>query len=378
MDKIYEYWLCSMPDLGNKSITRLLKSFGSPRAVYEAKEDDLRLLLTERQTEIVKVSRNEFDLHKEYENIKDKNIHFLTIEEKDYPGRLKLIPDAPYGVFVKGMLPEEEQISVAVIGARDCSEYGRYIAQELGRELAENKIQVISGLARGIDGISQDAALRAGGTSFGVLGCGVDICYPSQNRQIYEALLEQGGLLSIYPPGTKPQPYYFPPRNRIVSGLADAVVVIEARQKSGTLITVDMALEQGREVYAVPGRITDRLSDGCNKLINQGAGVLLSPKDFIAEIKMLLSEKQLFSHTLNELTKNVPHTSPMTAAAADIQDEADLLLTYLDFYPQSIEEIKSKLPQEYTYTQILSLLIQLSINGKAVQVSGGHFLKRQP
>lgn len=182
--------------------------------------------------------------------------------------------------FYRGKLPDENEPAVAVIGARECSEYGRYVAEELGQYLGRAGIQVISGMARGIDGISQQAALSAGGTSYGVLGCGVDICYPAQNRRLYEELLEKGGLLSTYAPGTKPLPQHFPPRNRIVSGLSDALIVIEARQKSGTLITVDMALEQGRDVYVVPGRLTDRLSDGCNHLLTQGAGVFLSPESF--------------------------------------------------------------------------------------------------
>lgn len=186
-------------------------------------------------------------------------------------------------IFYKGRLPEDTIPSVAVIGARECSEYGRYVAEELGRYLGTHRIQVISGMARGIDGISQQAALSAGGTSYGVLGCGVDICYPSQNRRLYEELGREGGLLSTYAPGIRAMPAYFPPRNRIVSGLSDALIVIEARQKSGTLITVDMALEQGRDVYVVPGRITDRLSDGCNRLLNQGAGVMLSPEQFLEE-----------------------------------------------------------------------------------------------
>ena len=140
---------------------------------------------------------------------------------------------------------------------------------------------MVSGMARGIDGIAQKAALEAGGASFAVLGCGVDICYPEENRELYDRLLQEGGILSEYPPGMPPEPKLFPPRNRIISGLSDLVLVIEARKKSGTLITVDMALEQGREVYALPGRVSDKLSDGCNRLIRQGAGVATCPEDIL-------------------------------------------------------------------------------------------------
>lgn len=211
-------------------------------------------------------------------------IAFITPFEKEYPERLRNIPDAPAGLYVRGRLPAEKNITVAVIGARDCSDYGRYVAEGLGAFLGRNGVTVVSGMARGIDGISQWAALEAGGTSIGVLGCGVDICYPSENRALFDRLLEQGTILSEYPPGMPPKAMNFPARNRIVSGLADAVVVVEARSKSGTLITVDMALEQGREVFVIPGRITDRLSDGCNKLIKQGAAVLLSPEELLEEL----------------------------------------------------------------------------------------------
>ena len=159
--------------------------------------------------------------------------------------------------------------------------YGREQARRFGRRIGARGISVISGMARGIDGIAQKAALDAGGRSYAVLGCGVDICYPEENRELYERLQQQGGVLSEYPPGMQPIAKLFPPRNRIISGLSDLVLVIEARKRSGTLITVDMALEQGREVYALPGRVSDSLSDGCNRLIRQGAGPATCPQDIL-------------------------------------------------------------------------------------------------
>ena len=215
------------------------------------------------------------------------DISFITPFAPEYPEKLRNIPDAPGGLYVRGRLPAETDFAVAVIGARDCSDYGKHVAEELGSFLGKNGVTVVSGMARGIDGISQWAALEAGGTSVGVLGCGADICYPAGNRALFERLLEQGTIFSEYPPGTPPRAMNFPARNRIVSGLADAVVVVEARSKSGTLITVDMALEQGREVFVVPGRLTDRLSDGCNRLIKQGAEILLSMEELLEELREL-------------------------------------------------------------------------------------------
>ena len=252
-ERKYAYFLCSTYTIGGVRAERL--------AVYEAEAEEWRECVGNSAAEALERQKKSGEWEQEYGQLSEQQIHFLLREEKGFPGKLAEIPDPPYGIFYRGKLPDENEPAVAVIGARECSEYGRYVAEELGQYLGRAGIQVISGMARGIDGISQQAALSAGGTSYGVLGCGVDICYPAQNRRLYEELLEKGGLLSTYAPGTKPLPQYFPPRNRIVSGLSDALIVIEARQKSGTLITVDMALEQGRDVYVVPGRLTDRLSD---------------------------------------------------------------------------------------------------------------------
>ena len=241
-NKYYAYWLCSVPGVGNRTIDKLQNMFGTAAQIYRASEEQWAQVLTASQVEAMIQQKAGWNLQEEYAKMTAQGIRFLMKEDAEYPMRLRQIPDAPYGIFVKGHLPMEDKLSVAIIGARDCSEYGRYVAMELGKYLGENDVQVISGMARGIDGISQQAALKAGGVSFAVLGSGVDVCYPTGNRVLYEQLQKEGGILSIYPPGTLPRPQNFPPRNRIVSGLADIVVVIEARQRSGTLITVDMAL----------------------------------------------------------------------------------------------------------------------------------------
>ena len=215
------------------------------------------------------------------EELDRNNIFFSCILEENFPVRLRNIPDPPFGIYYKGSLPAEEEPTAGVIGARLASGYGREQARRFAWRLGKEAVAVVSGMARGIDGIAQKAALDAGGRSFAVLGCGVDICYPDENRELYDRLLVQGGILSEYPPGTPPESKLFPPRNRIISGLSDLIFVIEARKKSGTLITVDMALEQGREVFALPGRVSDSLSDGCNRLIRQGAGAATCPEDIL-------------------------------------------------------------------------------------------------
>lgn len=205
----------------------------------------------------------------------------ITKNDREYPELLRQIRSAPRRLYVRGRLPDESLPAVAIIGARSCSSYGQEMAQWFASEMAAAGVQIISGMARGIDGIAQRAALEAGGDSFGILGCGTDICYPAENRELYECLIKKGGLISEHPQGTSPLPMHFPSRNRIISALADCVLVIEAKEKSGTLITVDFALEQGKDVFALPGRLTDALSGGCNRLLRQGAGLVLSPQELL-------------------------------------------------------------------------------------------------
>lgn len=211
----------------------------------------------------------------------DKGIRCAAFYEEDFPQLLRQIPDPPLGLFWKGRLPEAERPALSIIGARLSSPYGRQQAREFALELARNGIQIVSGMARGIDGIAGSAALEVSDDSFAVLGCGVDICYPAENEQLYSALVERGGIISEFWPGTPAVRYHFPQRNRIIAGLTQAVLVIEAREKSGTLITVDMAVEQGRDIFALPGRVSDRTSHGCNALIRQGAFPATSPDDLL-------------------------------------------------------------------------------------------------
>lgn len=387
--KKYAYWLCNLPGVGNRAISKLLDACGgTPGQVYHASEEVWKQVLSGKQFQHMKELTESWNLEEEYCKMEALGIRFLLQEDKEYPKRLRDIPDAPYGLFYKGSLPKDEKLSVAIIGARDCSQYGGYVAEELGKYLGEREVQIISGMARGIDGISQGAALEAGGVSFGVLGCGVDICYPAQNRKLYERLLAEGGVLSTHPPGTQPRSQNFPPRNRVVSGLSDVVVVIEARNKSGTLITVDMALEQGKDVYVVPGRITDRLSDGCNGLIRQGAGVIISPQDFYEEImaaweeKRGLREEDAVGDAEKEANIKVCKKKSTVAGGLirrerKIAPELQPIYHVLDLYPQSLEQIISKLPDSYSYIQVNTSLLRLCMEDAAVQLSPGYFCRKE-
>lgn len=269
------HFLMCVDGIGAATAIKIVEHYGCAGRIWGLTEKDIRKeqRMNERQKSNFIECRRRWDLAGELQKLKDKGIKTVSYDDRIYPGRLREIPDKPFLLYYIGELPSETMPCVAVIGARMCSEYGRFIAAELAAGLAKRGIQVVSGMADGIDGIAQRSALEHGGMSYGVLGCGVDVCYPASNRTLYQALQIHGGILSEFPPGTKPEARHFPMRNRIISGLADLILVIEAKERSGTRITVNMALEQGKEVYAVPGRITDELSRGCNRMILEGAGV---------------------------------------------------------------------------------------------------------
>ena len=285
----YAYWLMCAP-IGDATKSRLLLRFGRPSGVFETSEKallDSTLSIGKKERWIAYIKeRKEENAKREYEELQTKGILFYPEYHPFYPVKLRSIPARPFGIFVKGKLPDIRQRSLAIVGARDCSEYGQYVARHFAEKMAQNGVAVISGLARGIDGIAQRAAMEAGGESFGVLGCGADICYPKSNEKLYRMCMERGGILSTYLPGTPPTPNLFPPRNRIISGLSDGILIIEAREKSGTIITADLALEQGKDVFVIPGRVTDRLSDGCNSLIRQGASLIQSPEQLLEELNI--------------------------------------------------------------------------------------------
>lgn len=386
----YAYWLEGVHGLGRKSRWELVKAAGSPQAVYGMSGEEWRLLLPEKKAVALERARDESgvgDVEGRYREFCRGEVRYVSCVHPDYPERLRGIPDPPFGLFVWGNLPPERGAAVAVIGARECSEYGRYVAERVAEELAANGVSVISGMARGIDGISQRAVLRAGGCTYAVLGSGVDVCYPLENGSLYEALKTGGGILSEYLPGTQPQARLFPLRNRIISGLSDVVIIVEARERSGTLITADMALEQGKEVYAVPGRLTDPLSRGCNRLIRQGAGILSSVGEMLEETGILCrftgvdgqgersgKEKQGSQGSRGGLGKSGSQGIQGVLGKNGRKGETEGVFRYLDFYPKSVEQILKESGMEYR--QVVCELMELCMENKAEQVSAGQYVRK--
>lgn len=369
--KKYDYFLDACPGFGDKTKNTIRRSVKNSKEVYDMSEGELLQLLNKEKVKDFLQHRESWNLQEEYKALEKQGIRLVSLFSEEYPGRLGQIPNPPFALYVRGGLPREDVLSVAVIGARECSEYGAYVADSLGKFLGEQGISLISGMARGIDGISQTAALKAGGTSFGVLGCGVDVCYPKSNKVLYDSLLKKGGIISSYLPGTAPKASLFPPRNRIVSGLCDVLVVVEARQRSGTSITVEMALEQGRDVYAVPGRLTDRLSDGCNRMLKDGAQIFLSPKEFAEELSMRYGAK---FHLKNKGRDN------HSCKAENLSGLELMVYQELDLYPMPMEEILEKIKRKKgdaapELSELISTLMGLCVRGLVVQNASGWFSK---
>jgi DNA processing protein len=343
----YSYWFSNIPGVSAGQIEFLRQEGICAQELYERSETQLEKLggLTQKTIEKIISLKKTWNLEREWGEFLEKGIGFLSMEDSAYPQKLHTILGAPYALYFLGALPEEEKKTVAIVGARTRSAYGSQVATKLAEELAKAGVNVISGLARGIDADGHQGALRGGGSTYAVLGSGVDVCYPRTNRYLYEQMIERGGILSEYPPGTTPLPAYFPQRNRIISGLSDYVVVIEAREKSGSLITADFAMEQGREVYALPGRITDSLSQGCNALIQQGAGILTSVEDFLCELHLDIGNLNVQM----DFRKNLL--------------EKDELLVYalLDFYPVGLGTMVEKSP--YGLSEVLAILERLEHKG---------------
>ena len=287
-----------------------------------------------------------------------ENIRCVTKENPEYPERLKKLPGMPDRLYVKGSLPADDRPTAAVVGARRCSTYGRIQAFQYAKYLSCQGVQVISGLATGIDTEGHKGALEGKTPVFAVLGNGVDICYPAINRPLYQRILKEGGgIFSEYPPGTKGRAWHFPERNRIISALSDVVLVVEAQEKSGSLITAGLALEQGKAVYAVPGAVNEPLSEGCHRLIYDGAGIAYHPEVLLSEwgIEPPKKKKSKIKNNLGLAT------------------DLNMVYSCLDLRPKNIEQIIEETGLSPAKTGCL--LTELSLLGMARE-HGRHYYVR--
>lgn len=354
----YEYWFANIETIGNKRKIAIREQITSAKDLYYIEETKLKKLVKEEEVchRILK-SVKEWKLNAEYEKLLKKEVECITIQDPRYPEKLKKISSSPYAIYVKGRLPKEDKFSVAIVGARNCTPYGAAMARRFAEELAQCDVQIISGMAMGIDGVSQRAAIEAGGTSFGILGCGADICYPRENIQLYKDLWDKGGIISEQPLGKRPLAQFFPARNRLISALSDVVLVIEAKEKSGSLITADMALEQGKDVFALPGPINSELSKGCHYLIKQGAGILISPQDLVEDLGMF-HKKNIKNSNENKIL---------------LESEENIVYSCLDFEPKNLNQLCRM--TDMSVQKLLNILVDLELRGYIGEVSKNYYVK---
>ena len=409
-EKMYWLWLSGIDNMWSKKMEILINRFGSAEEIYKASKKSIMAFYKDNNMEEINQSKsnsnnqndtkyliNDFNKNVQYEynkngikeirkingrkvdfsmedverildkeygkkkmeemvKIMDKErMKFTYIGDENFPARLYDLSMPVYNLFYIGKLPSRNTCSI--IGARNRSEYGKKYALTVGENLARGNVEVISGMARGIDTYGMYGAYRGGASVYAVLGSGADVCYPKENFEIYEAIKERGGIISEYPPGCFGMPWHFPHRNRIISGLSDCVAVIEARKKSGSLITVSYAMQEGKDIYALPGRVSDELSVGCNELIRDGAAVIFDGREIVFDIT----------------GKQIRRRVSKKALRSELGDEKYRIYSVLSMTPESVENISIK--ADVSIDVIRSHLLDLELSGYIVEVTSGYYVR---
>jgi DNA processing protein len=337
--------------IGPMRLQALLSFFDNDiEAAWKAPERDLRAAgLDRRSLRNLLKARADVDLDMVLRKIEKVGARVLTLNNENYPRLLRELEDAPPVLFVKGTLEPADEWAIAIVGTRKVTVYGRQVADQIAGDLARNGATIVSGLARGVDGIAHRAALKAGGRTIAVFGCGIDHIYPREHRKLAAEIMEHGALISDYPLGMPPEAANFPPRNRIISGLSRGVVIVEAGARSGALITANFAADQGREVFAVPGSILSPASVGCNRLIRDGAYVVLEARDVLEPLHMdRLEEKQAVRQIIPD--------NPIEAR----------ILEHLSAEPQHMDELVRAM--DLSTETVSSTLVMMELKGMVRQV----------
>ena len=380
-------WLSELRGLQNQTRLALLRHFGSPEAIFYADREEI--LLTDGMTPEQAARLDDHDLagaQKILDRCEELGLSLLTIQDAAYPRRLFNIYDPPCLLYVRGRLPAfDEEAAVAVVGTRSCTPYGVACAEKLGYGIARCGGLVVSGLAAGIDSAALRGALRANGRAAAVLGNGLDVVYPRENQYLYEDVASAGCLISEYPPGTRPVGSHFPHRNRILSGLSVAALVVEAPERSGALITAAAALEQGRDVFAVPGPIDAPASVGCNQLIRDGAGLVSDAWDILREYEGRFPEKlcapgqasprpQVTGYQTERAEPARPAKPVVDPAERGLTDDQTALLRALDEeVPMLVDDLIEQ--TDIPTRRVLSALTLLEIEGLVTQHSGKRYTR---
>jgi len=375
------YWLAlrRAPDTGDVNIRRLVEHFGSPREVFRANRADLSVagITSKARVEALAKFLKSFSdwsfIDDELSKVSRMGAKIISLTDNEYPELLKNIANPPVLLYVKGRLEKEDMQAIAVVGSRFATSYGLQQAERLSCSLAQKGITIVSGLANGIDSAAHRATIKAGGRTLAILGSGLDVIYPPKNTPLYFDIAANGAVISEFQLGTSPERGNFPRRNRLISGLSLGTIVVEAAAKSGSLITASCALEQGREVFAVPGSVNAPTSKGTNKLLKQGARLVEDADDIISELSVVLSgvlsgfTKDKSSISRDSVAEPVKPVKPRPQLTSD--EEA--LLSVLAYEPRHVDAIAAEV--KFSTAQLLSLLLALELKGLVHQDSGMQF-----
>ncbi len=361
----YKDWirLSLVPGIGRDRFFHLVRFFGSPRKVFEASQDELIGIegIGKWSAEKILKFDSEERLQEEIKKIKKYKVNIQLFNSDLYPQNLKSIYNPPILLYVRGNFFPLDNFSIAIVGTRKASSYGKAVAETLAQQLAKRNITVVSGLAKGIDSYAHLGALKENGRTIAVLGCGVDICYPASNKELMERIVENGAVISEYPMGTPPEAGNFPLRNRIISGISLGVVIVEAGPRSGALITANFALEQGREVFAVPGNIFSSKTKGTHSLIKQGAKLVESVDDILTEIEYL-------KDFINKIQKTNIYKDKQ-----ELNKEEKVLYDLISLGPIHIDKVRNQI--KIPFSKLYSLLVTLELKGKIKQQPGKIYYK---
>ena len=378
---ILNLWFNNICKVGDASKRKLIHELGSIEDIREASKNILSKIIGEEKAGYL-INSKSFGYAKELRDMLLRmNVDIVYPGHELYPEKLMNLYDYPNILYVKGILSKKLNINnmnIGIVGARTSDVYGRELARMFARELAKAGINIISGLALGIDGMSHRGALEGNGYTVGVLGCGIDIIYPKENYDVYLEMSKKGAIISEYAPGTPPNAGQFPVRNRIISGLSDGLLVVEARKKSGSLITADLALEQGKQIYAVPGRITDKNCEGTNNLIKMGAMCVTSPDDIINDLKGLLYQEKKGENIEDEnFYSNAKSDDDLVILKKTVNKNSlapaeKMLYSCLSLEPTYIDDIIDKLKMGVSET--INLLYNMEEKGLIKQSYKGYYI----
>lgn len=354
----YNMWLCSIDGIGIKKLECLRQHMPEAAEVFCASETKLEKVsgISKKDAHNIVESRKKYNPDFWKERLNSCQMKCMTFFSEQYPSECRVLHQPPKRLFYKGSFPEEKYC-IAVVGARDCTLYGREMATYFSSYLASNGIGIISGMARGIDGWAHQGALEGGGRTYAVLGNSAEICYPREHERLYHSIIRQGGVISEYPPRTEARAGFFPMRNRIISGLSQGVLVIEARVRSGSLITADQALEQGKEVFVIPGRVGDSLSEGCNNLIKQGACLVTEPEEILEYLGIICHKNAKDFTKLNFL----------------LESEEKMVYASLSLEPKNVNTLAEELKMEQT--RVMRCLLSLLRHGIIQEIGNHYYIK---